>query len=119
VDDHALRADAGLARILDARLDALLHRLVQIGGRHDDERVRAAEFKHNFFEIAPGLFGDRDARTLAPCERHRDNPVIRDDIGDHAGFDRQILEQPLRPAGGQHHLLHKPSDALYNAGVFE
>ena len=64
VDDHALGADAGLAGVLDARLDRLGDGFVEIGRGHDDEGVGAAEFEDDFLEVAARLFGDRDAGTL-------------------------------------------------------
>ncbi len=60
-----------------------------------------------FFRLRPGLFGNRDARTLAAREGDGDDAVIGDDAGDGAGFDCEVLEQPVRAAGGEHHFLHQ------------
>ena len=88
VDDHPLGADAGLAGVLDARLDRLLRRRVEIGGRHDDERVRAAKLEHHLLERLAGRLGDRPPGALAAGEGDGGDAVVGDQRRDRGGLDR-------------------------------
>src|SRR4030095_11036098 len=57
-DDEPLGGDARLAVVDQPRLDAGLDRRVEVGARHHDEWIAAAELEHDLLEMASGLARD-------------------------------------------------------------
>ena len=82
VDDEALRGDAGLAVVHDARLHGGRHGVVEIGGRHDDERIAAAELEHGLLDVLPGVRGDARAGRLAAGQRRRLHALVVEDASE-------------------------------------
>jgi hypothetical protein len=63
-DDDALRAVAGLARVLHAATDGMLNRVVEVCRVKHQEDIAAAKFKHTLLQVTASLLGDDGARTL-------------------------------------------------------
>ena len=61
VDDEALGRDARLPVVDETRLNRHLHGLLQIGARHHDERIAAAQFEHSLLDLLPGFAALPDA----------------------------------------------------------
>ena len=64
VHDEALGGDAALAVVDAARLHCVLDRFRQIGRRHHNERVAAAQLKHALLDQVAGLRRNSAARSL-------------------------------------------------------
>ena len=98
-DDEALGGDAGLAAVDAARLDGGLDGEVEVGGRHDDEGVAAAEFEDGFFDEPAGLCSDGAACRLAAGDCDGCDALIAKDGFDLAGFDEESLKGASGKAG--------------------
>src|SRR5205814_8690260 len=107
VHDEPLRGDATLPGVLDARLDGDLRRLLQIGAREHDERVRAAQLQHDFLEIAACRLADAPAGAFASGERGGGNPRVLEQLSDAVRLDEQRLEHSLRESRPAEDLLYR------------
>src|SRR5205814_9769079 len=65
MNDKALRGDARLPVVDDARLHGDLHRLIEIGARHHHERVASAELEDTLLDTLRRGAGDARAGWLA------------------------------------------------------
>ena len=92
VDDEALGGDAALAVVLDPRPNADLDGPVQVGRRHHDERVGAAELEHRLFDGVAGDRSDRAPGAFAAGDRGCGDPVVLQDRLHTVPADEQGLE---------------------------
>ena len=99
VDDEAFCRDAGLAVVEDAGLDGGADGFVEVGGRHDDEGVGAAELEHGTLDEPAGLGGDGAAGGLGTGDGDGGDTLVGDDGLDLLGFDEQRLKGASREAG--------------------
>ena len=108
-DDEALGRVAGLAAVVEAGVDRVLHGGVEVVGREQDEGVRAAELEHDLLQVAAGDLGDRGAGALGAGERDALHARVRDDLLDlvvrgvdvHVGAGREArVEEDLLHRGG-------------------
>src|SRR5262245_8431672 len=78
-DDKSLGGDARLPIIYDARFDRCLSRFIDVGARHDNERIAPAQFEHRLSESFARGAPHRATRRGAP--------------GDSGGYDERIIER--------------------------
>ena len=97
--DEALRRDAGLSVVDDARPHAGLDRGVEIGARHHDERIAAAQFEHDLLEMTARLARDVGAGEFTSGQRHRRDARIGHELRHARDVDEQRLER--RRAGSR------------------
>ena len=64
--NKALGCNARLPVVLDARVDRGRNRRVQIGARHYNERIAAAQFEHDFLDALGGGYSDLNSRCSLP-----------------------------------------------------
>ncbi len=98
MDDEPLGGDAGLAVVLHPAGDGGADRGVQIGRRHNDERVAAAELEHGRLDLVTGDSAHRLAGRLASGQRGRRDPGITQDGFDGSRANKQRLEAAVREA---------------------
>ena len=98
-DDEALGGDAGLAAVDAARADGGCDRGVEVGGRHDDEGIAAAELEHGLLDEPAGLRGDGAACGFAAGDGDGGDALVGEDVLDLARFDEQRLEGAAGKAG--------------------
>ena len=131
-DDETLGAVAGLAIVVDAGGNGSLNGGIHVIGRHEDERVRAAQFENALLEVGPGrstddcagAFGTRkgdslDARVIDHCS----DLVV---VGEHilvaadwqTGFVNERFERRRR-LGALLRRLHQNGVAENDAGAGE
>ena len=60
-------------------------RRVEIGARHDDERIAAAQLEHRLLDVPSGRRRDAGSRGFAAGERHRGDALVADERFDLAG----------------------------------
>src|SRR5918998_315834 len=119
VDDDAFGVDARLAVIEGARRDGGAYGFVQVGARHHDKRVAAAELEHGLLYVPAGLARDLPPCGLAAGERRRPHTWIVDDGLDLARRDKQRLEGPLGEPGPADDVLYGERAPGHVGGVFE
>ena len=78
-DDEPLGRVAGLAAVVEARVDRGLHGGVEVVGREQDEGVGAAELEHDLLEVTAGDLGDGGAGALGAGERDALHARVGDD----------------------------------------
>ena len=79
-DDETLGRDAGLPVVDRARLrTAVATACSQVGARHHDERIAAAELENAFLDVPARRGRDRPAGRLAARQRHRGHAIVGDD----------------------------------------
>ncbi len=94
--DEALRRDAGLAAVDDARPDGGLDRRIKIRARRHDERIAAAKLEHRLLQCLAGDAGDLAAGVLAACERDACHARILEHTLHLPRADQQRLKRALR-----------------------
>ena len=119
VHDEALGRDARLAVVDRARLDRGPHRGVEVGARHHDERVAAAELEHVFLITLPAALATALAGAGAAGERHGGDPRVVDDALHLVGPDQQRLEAALGEAGAAEEVLDGQRALRHVRGVLE
>ena len=77
---------------------AVVHGGVEIGARHHDERVAAAQLEHRLLDVLSGRRGDAASRAFAAGERRRGDAIVGDDARDRVGSDEQSLKHAARRA---------------------
>ena len=92
-DEEPFGGDAGLTAVDATRAHGGLNGEVEIGGRHDDERVAAAKLKHGFLDEPAGLGTDRATGRLAAGEGDSCDPLVGEDGLDLVDFEQQGLER--------------------------
>jgi uncharacterized protein YdbL (DUF1318 family) len=80
-------------------------RPAQVGVFEHDERIRPSELHHGRLEHAAGDLGDLAAGDLAAGQGDAPDARVAEDARHRAGSDQERLEDPLREAGGEEHLL--------------
>ena len=118
-DDEALGGDAGLAVVDDAGLHGGGDGGVEIGAGHDDERIAAAEFEHNFLDALGGRDSDFDAGLLAAGERGGDHARIVQDGVDLLRADEQGLKSACGESGFEENLFNCEGALRHVGGVLE
>ena len=58
---------------------AVLHRGVEVGARHHDERVASAELQDRLLHLPSRLFGDARSRAFATGEGRGGDAIVGDD----------------------------------------
>src|ERR671917_441675 len=119
VDDDAFGVDARLAVIEGARRDGGAYGFVQVGARHRDKRVAAAELEHGLLYVPPGLARHLTAGRLAAGERRRPHARVVDDGLDLARGDQERLEGPLGETGPADDVLYGERALGHVGGVLE
>ena len=82
---------------------------VEIGGRHDDEGVAAAEFEDGFLDEPAGLGGDGAAGGLAAGDGDCGDALVAKDGLDLADFKQQRLKGAAGKAGATNQRLDRES----------
>ena len=79
--DEAFCGNARLAIIDNSRFDRGLYSLIEIGARHDDERIAAAEFEHDLLDLLRRGNTDLNSRafTARQC-RCGNSPIGQDSV---------------------------------------
>ena len=102
--------------LIDARLDGGLDRRVEIGARHDDERVAAAQLEHGLLELLAGggchLRARRASLPVSVTAAMRGSSITRATC---VRADQQRLERAFGEAGAPENLF----DRSAHCGTFE
>ena len=77
----------------------------QVGARHHDERIAAAELEHRLLDLPAGGAGDLTAGRLAAGQRRACHPGILQHALDLIRADQQRLKRALRKARAPEHVL--------------
>ncbi len=81
-DDEAFGGDAGLSAVDAARAHGGFDGEVEVGGRHHDERVAAAELENGFFDEPAGLGADGAAGGFAAGDGDGGDALVGEDVFD-------------------------------------
>ena len=93
--------------------------LVEVGRRHDDERVAAAELEHRLLQLLAGDRGHRLPGRGRAGERGGDDPVVAQHRLDVLAADEQGEEDVVREARPAEQLLHVQRRLRHVARVLE
>ena len=94
-DEETFCRDAGLTTVDRARCHRRRDRVFEVGARHHDECVAAAEFEHAFFDVARGDAGHGAAGFLAAGERDRFHARIDNYLFNLFRFDEERLKNAV------------------------
>ena len=99
VDDHAARGRAALPGGAEGRPDDPLHRELEVGVVHDDDRVLAAELEVDVLEVVGGRLRDRDSRLARAGEGDdRDVRVADEPLAGLLAVAVHEVDDPVRQA---------------------
>ena len=117
--NESLGRDAGLAIVLDARLDCGCGGFLQVGAGHDNERIAPAEFQHNLLDSFRGSNTHLYSRTFTTRERCRSDTRIGQNAFHFVGTDQQRLKCARGEAALRKMLLNHQRALRHVRGVFQ
>ena len=117
--DEALRGDAGLAGIDRPRRHPGLDRRFEIGARHDDERVAAAQFENTLLDLARGGARHFAAGAFAAGQRHGFHARIVDQAPRLFRLDEQRLKNAFLESGSAKNIFDRQGALRNVRRVFE
>ena len=118
-DNETFRRDTGLTRVHHARFHSGRDRIVQLGARHDNERIASSELEHTLFYLATSRARDGAASTFAAGKCDRFHSWVANDFFDRFIFDQECLEHAGTQTGVAKNLFNGERALRNIGGMFE
>ncbi len=118
-DDKAFGGDAGLAVIDDPSFNGGVGCEIEIGGRHHDEGVAAAELEDDLLNALRGGDADFHASAFTAGEGGGGHAVVAENGVDLFRADKQRLKRACREACARENFLNRKGALRDVGGMFE